>query len=197
LLRRKGRSVCRRASQISEDQDQLCGASSTMGNPSAKTHAFQAASGLNRQARRAEASTRRRRLKSILQFNRDIRASGNCLETYCVTIADFGGLFGLMATGDPTAELLVTAISRWAEEAEREPSAKPLCLDCDTMFGPSAASPIAFSVTVPLVDRSRAMVAGICRSCASKGKVEMEQATLRRLRIVWPSAYSIGKFGRA
>lgn len=133
-------------------------------------------------------------LKPYLRFNRAVRASGNAIETYVVAAADGPGLIYLAAAGVPTAETLATAILSWAEQAEKR---EVLCLDCDQRFGPSIAAPAAFTVAVPFAAQSPAMVAGVCEACASKGRENMERASLRRMRTIWPNAYSIGRPGRA
>jgi hypothetical protein len=150
----------------------------------------------NRAARRQAISERRRRrvrhARKILRFH---RASKGALETYIIAAADYPKLAVLAATGDEAAGALVTAIGIWISEAERREEATPdetfLCLDCNTTFGPSTNAPVAFAVWMPFADHEHSIVTGICQACANKGE-DLQTMALRRLRSIWPDAYSIG-----
>jgi hypothetical protein len=151
--------------------------------------------------RRAAASARLRKLKPYLRFNRAVRASSGAIEHYILTRDQFGGLLLLAAQGEPTSAMLASAISSWAiMVVQREmttPSEKTLCLCCDTAFASTAAPPDAFSISVPFADWQRVLIAGVCAACATKGREELEQATVRRMRAIWPSAHLVGRAGRA
>jgi hypothetical protein len=143
--------------------------------------------------RRGESAARKRRRwqRGILKFS---RIAQGALESYVIAVSDYPLLLGAAACGDPTATALVRSVSMWAIEAAA-PGADFLCLDCDQQFGPNIAAPAAFAISMPFANRDCAIVTGICERCAGKGE-DLFQMALRRLRSIWPDAYSVAG-GRA
>jgi hypothetical protein len=135
------------------------------------------------------AAERRRWQKSVLRF---ARACGGVIETYIVPAQDRARLTLAAFCGEPTGVALAQAISIWTDAAMK-PGARTLCLNCDTVFGPDV-QPAAYSVSLPFADRGHAIVTGVCASCA--GRENLQQVALRRLRSIWPDAYSVNG-GRA
>lgn len=138
---------------------------------------------MSRAERRKAASVRRRAAKAILGFHHATQASHGAVETYIVSIADY--LDMLVTEGNATAETLTGVIQWWSREAverEADPRAQFLCLDCPVAFGPNNNMPAAFAITLPFSDRRRAIVTGICETCADKGE-DLQHMALRRLSL--------------
>jgi hypothetical protein len=143
---------------------------------------------MNRHARRAAAAKDRRRRQwgdGILHFH---AAARGALETYIVAADDYPLLLARAAVGEPTATALARAITGWMQKAIG-PGSDFLCLDCDVRFGPNAAAPAAFSVSLPFASQDCCLVTGICAACVRSGK-DLQAAALRRMRGIWPDAYS-------
>lgn len=143
---------------------------------------------MNRHERRKDEARERRRRdwnKGVMAFH---RAAHGALETYIVPAADYPALMLARMMGHPVGTTLAQGISRWASEAA-EPDANFLCLDCDQRFGPDIAAPAMFAISMPFTDREHLIVSGICRKCFESGR-DLQKMTLRRLRDIWPDAYS-------
>jgi hypothetical protein len=137
--------------------------------------------------RRAEKAARKRQRwnDGILKFT---RIAAGALESYVIQVSDYPLLLGAAARGEPTAIALARSVSMWATEAAA-PGAGFLCLDCDQVFGPGIAAPVAFAITMPFANRDAAIVTGICKCCAERGE-DLQLMTLRRLRGIWPDAHT-------
>ena len=137
--------------------------------------------------RRAEKAARKRQRwkDNVLSFH---RVAKGALETYIVGAFDYPVLMLAGMMGHPVGTTLAQGIAQWASEAA-EPDAHFLCLDCDQKFGPDIAAPAMFAITMPFTDREHLIVSGICKKCAASGQ-DLQQTVLRRLRGIWPDAYS-------
>jgi hypothetical protein len=131
---------------------------------------------------------RRRWQRNVLRF---ARACAGPIETYIVPAQDRAHM---TLGGEPTGVALVQAIAIWTQQAMK-PGARTLCLACDTAFRPDVL-PAAYAVSLPFADREHAIVTGVCASCAERE--ELQRVMLRRLRSIWPTAYSMdGGHGRS
>ena len=146
-----------------------------------------------RERRRGESAARRRRRwqRGILRFH---RAAHGALATYIIHVAHYPVLLAGAAEGEPTATALARSVSMSMREAAK-PGADFLCLDCDQQFGLGIAAPVAFAISMPFANHNCAIATGICERCAEKGD-DLFQMALRRLRSIWPDAYSVAG-GRA
>ena len=146
---------------------------------------------MNRHERRAAAAKERRRRQwtdEILHFH---AAAQGALESYVIPADAYPLLLAGAAVGEPTATALARAITIWLQKAA-EPGSAFLCIDCDQAFGPDIAAPAAFAVSMPYANHDCSLVTGICQRCAESGE-DLHRMALRRLRTVWPDAYSVGR----
>ena len=147
---------------------------------------------MNRAERRRAERMKRRSRDGFQRFH---QAGRGVFEAYIFRAADVLELFAFAAGGDATAQTFATLIATWLREsAKREktsPETKFLCLDCPAEFGPNTGAPAAFSIAKPFAAaQGPAIVTGICEACTNRGE-DLHAMALRRLREIWPDAYSV------
>jgi hypothetical protein len=128
---------------------------------------------------------RRRWQRNVLRF---ARACGGAAESYIIPAEARAKISLAALCGEPTGIALAKAIAIWTEQAMR-PGARTMCLDCDTVFGPTTL-PVAYAVSLPFANRDIAITTGVCANCVAPD-AELQRKVLQRLRSIFPDAYRV------
>lgn len=85
--------------------------------------------------------------------------------------------------------MLMMAVRKWMINAKSLPRGQgAICIDCDCEFS-NANRPMGFVIAVPFANRAISMVTGVCANCLLKP--DLHDATMRRLRKIWPDLRAI------
>jgi hypothetical protein len=113
---------------------------------------------------------------------------------FLITRDDMGAAVHAAVSGDDDMRQALILIGRWiADTGGRPPDKAPVCLNCDTVFGP-ALRPDGFMVLMPFMGEGQAIVSGICPRCCDLPDLwEMVQ---QHVRDNWPGVQTL-EIGRA
>jgi hypothetical protein len=104
-------------------------------------------------------------------------------QHYLVTSENYPNIVRVAAQhGEPHAVAIVSGIRQWLRNELNNPR-PPLCLTCDTEFGPDNY-PATFSVMLPFANHVGTIITGVCTGCA--GRDDLRARAVESLRRVWP-----------
>ncbi len=100
--------------------------------------------------------------------------------------------------GEPSACALVEAIAAWLRHAAKpDPILPPLCLACETAFGPGRAVPHGYAVALSF-NHAASIATGICARCCARDHDELAHVLFDWQRKLFPDArIAAGDWGHA
>ena len=156
----------------------------------------------SRQQRRAEEHEARKRAvrqawtASMLEVH---HAAGGAFSNFLlVGVEQIEHVARAAIAGDPVGDALTEAVFAWLQAAsDPDPDLPPLCLACQTQFGPGHAMPRGFAIALSF-NHASAIGTGICRDCCERDRDELAHVLFDLQKRMFPDAQVMsGECGHA